>query len=95
MAGGHIADAVAAGFAGSDIDGGQAAHESGCVVNVNEVELNILARGDVRDAVGIFFGQFGEDFELRRVKPAERNFDALHAGRVPERVRTFGEGSRG
>src|SRR5207245_7959476 len=30
--------------------------------------------------------QLGESLQLRRVQPAEGNLDALHAGRIPQRV---------
>ena len=64
-AGGHVANGIAAGFAGGDADRGEAAHERGRVFNVNEVELDVLAGGDVGDAVGVFFAEVGEHFELR------------------------------
>jgi len=57
---------------------------------VNEVKLNVLAGGDVGDSVGIFFAKIGQHFELRGVEAAEGNFDALHAGGVPESVGAFG-----
>ena len=37
-----------------------------------------------RDAVGVLFREFGQYFELTRVQSAERNLDALHAGRIPQ-----------
>ena len=48
-AGGDVAHAVAAGLAGGDADRGQAAHQVGRVVDVDVVELDVLARGDVQD----------------------------------------------
>ena len=53
---------------------------------MNEVKLKILTCSDVRDAVGILLGEFGESFQLRGIESAERNFDALHSGRIPQRV---------
>ncbi len=61
------------------------------IVDVDVVELKILARGDVGDAVGIFLGQIGHGFELIGVHAAAGNLDALHARRVPHRVGTFGQ----
>ena len=61
---------------------------------MDEMELNILARRDVRYAVGVFLGKISEGFKLRGVQPAERNLDAHHAGRVPQRVRPFDDASR-
>ena len=58
---------------------------------MNEVELEILAGGDVGDAVRVFFGEFGHDFQLGGVHGPKRNLDALHAGGVPQGRRAFGE----
>ncbi len=64
---------------------------SGRVVDVDVVELEVLPGGDVADAVGVLLGEVGEDLHLLGVQAAEGNLDALHAGRVPERLRAFGE----
>ena len=53
------------------------------------MKLNVLPRRDVADAVGIFFGQLGQHDHLLGVQAAERNLDALHARRIPVRVRPF------
>ena len=50
-AGGHVAHGIAAGFAGGDTGGGETPHDGGRVFNVDEVKLDVLAGGDVRDAV--------------------------------------------
>ena len=88
-AGGDVANGISASLAGCDADRRQPPHDRGPVLDVDEMELKILARGDVRDAVGIFLGQFRHRLELPRVKPAERNLDPQHARRVPHRVWSF------
>jgi hypothetical protein len=82
-AGGHVADRIAAGFAGGDVHGRQAAEHGRAVLDVDVVELDVLARGDMQDAVGIFLGQFRHHIELVCGHAAPRQLDALHAGRVP------------
>ena len=82
-AGGHVAHGIAAGLARGDAGGGQAAHDAGRIFDVDVVKLEVLPRGDVGDAVGVFLGQFGQRFELRGVQAADGNLDALHARRVP------------
>jgi hypothetical protein len=59
----------------------------GAVLDVDEMELEVLPGGDMGDAVGVFLGQFGHDFELARIEPAEGNLDPEHAGRVPDGAR--------
>ncbi len=90
-AGGDVADRVAAGLAGGDADGGQAAHDGRGVFDVDEMQLEILPGRDVQNAVGILLGDIGECFELRRVQAAERDLDPLHTGRVPFGVRPLGQ----
>ena len=63
---------------------------AGRVLDVDEVELEILPRRDVRDAVRILLGQLGHDFELCGIEAAERDLDALHAGRIPHRRDALG-----
>src|SRR5581483_1750989 len=89
-AAGDVAETVAAGFARGDSDGSETPHDGGRVFDVDEVELDILARGDVGDSIGVFLGQFGECFELGAVQATVRNLDALHTGRIPHRARTLG-----
>ena len=60
-------------------------HNRWRVFDMDVVELEILARRDVSDGIRVLFGEFGQHFQLMRVQSAERNFDALHAGRVPQR----------
>ena len=90
-AGRHVAHGISASLARGDAGGGEAAHQAGRVVDVDVVKLKILARGDVRDAVGIFLGQLRHGFQLLGVQPAAGNLDALHAGRVPHRIGALGQ----
>ena len=87
----HVAHRIAAGLAGGDTGGRETAHQARRVVDVNVVELKILPRGHVRDAVGVLLGQLRHRLELIRVEPSARNLDPLHARSIPHRVRTFGE----
>ena len=82
-AGRDVAHGISAGFARGDVRGGEAAHQAGRVVNLNVMKLKILARGDVRDAVGIFLGQLRHGFQLLGVQAAAGNLDALHARARP------------
>ena len=70
-------------------DGGEPAHEGRRVVDVHVVKLDILARRDVRHAVGIFLGKIRQSFQLLRRDAAERNLDAHHARRIPKSFRPF------
>ncbi len=89
-AGGDVTHRIAAGFAGGDAGRREPPHQRGCVRDMDEVELEILTCGDVRNAVGVLFRQLGKCLQLSGVQSAERNLDALHAGRVPKRARPFG-----
>ena len=51
---GHIADGVAARLAGRDTDRGEPPHQRRGVVDVDIVELDVLAGGDVAHAVAVF-----------------------------------------
>ena len=94
-AGGDVAHHVAAGFLRGDVHCGQTPHEVGGIVDVNEVELEILPRGDVADGIGVLFRQVGQRLHLLGVEATEGNLDALHAGRVPHRLRPLGEALAG
>ena len=59
-AGGDVAHRIAAGLAGGDADGGQPPHEVGRIVDVDVVQLHVLARGDVADGVRVLLGHIGE-----------------------------------
>ena len=86
----HVPHRVAAGLARGDADGRQAPHEVGRVVDVHEVELDVLARRDVADLVAVLLGKVGQRVHLIRIEAAERNLDARHARRVPDRLRALG-----
>ncbi len=58
---------------------------------MNEVELDVLARGDVQDLIRVLFGQLGQRIELVGGQLAVRDFDALHTRRIPHRDRALGE----
>src|SRR5262245_24907208 len=60
----HIADGVTASFAGCYSNCREAPHQCGCIVDVNVMELKILTRCNVEDAVGVLFGKIGENVEL-------------------------------
>ncbi len=81
-----IADGVPAGFTGRDPSGRQSAHHAGGVVNVDVMKLNILPGRNVRDSIGIFFGQVRQCLKLSSVEPASGNLDALHARGIPQRT---------
>ena len=50
-----IAHDIAARFARGDPDRGETAHERRRVIDVDIMKLKVLARGDVRNTVGVFF----------------------------------------
>jgi hypothetical protein len=87
---GHVAHRVAAGLAGGDAHRGETAHQVRCVFDVDEVELEVLAGGDVQDPVRILLGECGQLLELSGRHAAEGDLDALHARRIPDRVRSLG-----
>ena len=89
-AGGDIAHRIAAGFAGGNAHRRQPPHQVRRVFNVDEVKLEILPRGHMQNLVRILLGQIGQGFQLLGRKPAEGDFDALHARRIPDRVRPLG-----
>ena len=87
---GNVAHRVAAGLARGDSHGGQAAHDSGCIFEMDEVQLEILSRGDVGDAVGVLLRQIRHHFQLLWIQPSEGNLDTQHPRRVPEGVGALG-----
>ena len=94
-AGGHVADGVAARFAGRDTGRGEPPHQRRGIVDVDIVELDVLAGGDVAHAVTVFLGQVRECVHLVCCEPAERDLDPLHPGCVPDSVGSLGEPVRG
>jgi hypothetical protein len=89
-AAGHVSDRIAAGLPGRDADGGQAPHQVRRVLDVDVVELDVLTRGDVQDAVRVLLGERRELVELVGRDAAEGDLDAHHPGRVPDRLRALG-----
>ncbi len=90
-AGGHIAHRVAAGFAGSNAHRRQPAVHIRRVFQRHKMKLKILAGGHVQNIVGVLLGHIGQYVHLGGGQPAVGNFEALHAGRVPKRIRPFGQ----
>ncbi len=89
-----VAHRVSAGLSRGDSRGRQAAHHAGCVLDVHVVQLEVLPRGHVYDAVRVFLGELRKGFQLLRIHSAGGNLDALHPGRVPHGVGAFSQ-SRG
>ena len=87
---GDVAHRVAAGLTGRDADRSQAAHQRGSVINVNVVQLEILARRDMGNPIRIFFRQFGHHLQLLRIHSPVWDLNPLHSRRVPDGVRPFG-----
>jgi hypothetical protein len=69
---GDVAHRVAARLARGDADRREPPHQVGRVLDVDVVELDVLARGDVQDPVGVLLGQRREHVELIRRHAAER-----------------------
>src|SRR5262249_35603536 len=68
----------------SDAYGRESTHYIGCILDVDVVQLHVLARGDVANSVGVFLSHVGEGVHLIRVQAAEGDLDALHARRIPD-----------
>src|SRR6185503_18618367 len=88
---GDVAHGVAARLARRDPDARQPPVHVRRVLDVDEMQLNVLPRRDVQNAVRVFFGAVGEDLELFRRELAERKLDALHPRRVELGVRPLRE----
>ncbi len=65
---------------------GKPPHQIRRVVDMDIMQLKILTRGDVKNAVGVLLGELGQRVQLLGGNATERDFDALHARGVPERV---------
>jgi len=87
---GDVAHRIAAGLAGGDADGGQAAHQRGSIVNMDEMQLEILPSRDMGDPIRVFLCQLGQHLQLLRIYSSVRDLDPLHPGRVPDRTRPLG-----
>ncbi len=81
-AGRDVADGVAAGLARREPGFGQPAHGRLDVVQLQEVELHVLAGGDVAEAARVRGGHVGQRVELLAVQDALRDLDAQHLGVV-------------
>ena len=62
---GDVADDVAASAGGAQADRLQALENFGERFDLEPVELDVLANGDVGDAVAVFVGKRGDGAELR------------------------------
>ena len=89
-AGRYVAYHIAARLLRGDAHRCQTPHQVGGVVDVDEMELEVLPRRDVADGIRIFLRQVGQGLHLFGVEPAKGDLDALHAGRVPHRMRSLG-----
>ena len=78
VAGGDVADGVAAGLAGRDADFRQPPHDRAAVLDTRVVQLDVLAGGDVAHAGGVAVRHLGDDTQLVGVQAAERNLDPDH-----------------
>ena len=75
---GHVAHGAAACFAHRQADLVEALHRLGHAGQRHEVELHVLARGDVAEAARVFVGDVGEAIDLRRGEHALRDLHAQH-----------------
>ena len=82
MAGGHVADCVAARFSGREAHGRQAPHDRAHVLECHEVELNILPRRHMTDPRRIGLRHIGNRTHLLGVQASEGDLDPdhLHTG---------------
>ena len=89
LARGHVAHAVAARLTRGDADGRQAAHHIRRVLDVDVVELDVLPRRDVEDAIRVLLRELRVDLELAHREAPHRDLDAHHPRRVPLGVRAL------
>ena len=73
-----VADGVAARLARGQADRRQQAQDLGRLLELDEVELHVLAGGEVAPAAGVGLGDVGERLELLGGDPAVRHLDAQH-----------------
>ena len=83
LAAGNVAHGVATRLAGGDAHSGQTAHQIGRVLDVDVVQLDVLAGGHMQDAVRVFISQLRQHIQLLRVQTAIGHFNAHHSRRVP------------
>ena len=75
---GHVAHRRAARLLGGEADLVELGHHFGGARELHEVELHVLARGDVPEAARVLVGDVGEPVELRRGQDPLRDLDADH-----------------
>ena len=75
---GDVPDRVAAGLAGCEASVSQAAHGGLDVVQLHEMELHVLPRGDVPEAARVAFRHVRECLQLLARQHALRDLDAQH-----------------
>src|SRR5262245_35285653 len=93
---GDVSYRVTARFTRGETGFGQPSHRRLHVVQLHEVKLDVLTRGDVSEATRILLTDIGERIELRLVEDPLRNLDAQHlnvAG-LPLAVRAADEPER-
>ena len=90
----HVAHRIPASLASGNICRRQSPHQRRSVVNLNVMQLEILARGHMCDAVGVLFRQLSHDLELPCIQPARGNLNALHPRRIPHGVGALGQRPR-
>ena len=73
-----VAHRVAARFARRQPGVGEPAHRRLDVVQLDEMELDVLARGDVAEAARVPLADVGQRLELIRAQHALRNLHAQH-----------------
>ena len=78
VAAGDVADGVAAGLAAGEADGGEEAEHFGDVPQLHEVELHVLAGGEVTPAAGVLGGDGAEHLELLGRDPAVGDLHPHH-----------------
>ena len=71
---------VAAGLARGQPDVGETTHHELDVVQLQEVQLNVLARGDVAESARVALGDLRHRVELRHVENALRDLHPQHLG---------------
>ena len=88
---GDVANGIAARFARRNAHGCKPSHQVRRILDMDIMELEVLARGDMEYAVGIFLGHFSEGVKLIRRYAPEWDLDTLHAGRVPKGFGALGQ----
>ena len=75
---GDIPHRIAARFARRHAGSGELAHRRFGIVQLDEMQLDVLARGDVTEATRVALGDAGDRIELLAAQDALRNLDAQH-----------------